>query len=218
MSNPTNDPEPECEAEALMQAGKPYDGSDPFLTSLRSRARKVLHKYNSLILPDQWDEGMDVLRELVDGRSEIDRVFIEPPFRCDISFILGSVLLMNRFSPVKKGRNLRFGKNIYLNFGCVVLDCGKVTFGDNVMLAPNVQIYAASHPLDAIQRRGPELALPVTIGDDVWIGGGAIILPGITIGSRSVVAAGAVVTKKVPEDVVVAGNPAKVIRELQKSE
>ncbi|KAI8802178.1 maltose o-acetyltransferase [Cladochytrium replicatum] len=189
---------PESEEEALMLAGKPYLASDQHLVNLRARCRKYIQKYNTLIIPDQLEEATELLKELTEGRTAVEKVFIEPPFRCD-------------------GRNLRFGKNVYMNFGCVILDCAKVTFGDNVLLAPNVQIYAATHPLDHIERRGRELAYEITIGDDVWIGGGAIILPGVTIGSRSVVGAGSVVTKSVPEDVVVAGNPARVIRHIKQS-
>lgn len=106
------------------------------------------------------------------------------------------------------------GKDFYANNGCILLDGCEIKIGDYVKLAPNVQIYTAEHPLDHVERRAVESGRPVTIGDDVWIGGGAIILPGVTIGNRAVVAAGAVVTKDVQADTIVAGCPARVIRDL----
>ncbi|PVU94332.1 hypothetical protein BB561_002637 [Smittium simulii] len=116
------------------------------------------------------------------------------------------------------GVNTHIGKSFYMNANCVFLDCAKITIGNNVMLAPNVQLYTATHPLNAKERNsGLELAYPITIGNDVWIGGGAIVLPGVTIGNGAVVGSGAVVTKDVPDNVVVAGNPAKVIKHIDNS-
>ena len=107
------------------------------------------------------------------------------------------------------------GSKVFFNFNCVVLDCARVTIGNNVLFAPSVQIYTATHPIHAAERRKLlESAKPITIGSDVWVGGGAIICPGVTIGDRSVIAAGSVVTRDVPSDVVAAGNPARIIREL----
>lgn len=108
-----------------------------------------------------------------------------------------------------------------MNFGCCILDCAKVKIGDRVLFGPNVQLYGPGHPLDPVIRNGvngPEFRLPITIGNDVWLGGGAIILPGVTIGDGSVVGAGAVVTKDVEPMVVVAGNPAKVVKRIQKGD
>ncbi|PVU96094.1 hypothetical protein BB560_005828 [Smittium megazygosporum] len=113
------------------------------------------------------------------------------------------------------GVNTFIGKNFYMNANCVILDCAKVTIGDCVMFGPNVQIYTASHPIEAKARNsGFELAYPITIGNNVWVGGGAIILPGVNIGDGAVIAAGAVVTKDVPPNVVVGGNPAKFIKAI----
>ena len=124
-------------------------------------------------------------------------VYIEPPFYCDY------------------GSNIFLGNKVYMNFNCVILDCNIVRIGDGTMLGPAVQIYAATHPLDAAQRAaGPELAYPVTIGRDVWIGGGAIIGPGVTIGDNTTIGAGSVVVKDIPANVFAAGNPCKAIRQL----
>ena len=110
---------------------------------------------------------------------------------------------------------IAIGKRSFINFDCVLLDCNRITIGDEVLIAPGVHIYTATHPVDAKQRRaGVEFALPVRIGDGAWLGGGAIVCPGVTIGARSVVGAGSVVTKDMPPDVVVGGNPARVIRKI----
>ncbi|MBL8666794.1 MAG: sugar O-acetyltransferase, partial [Rhodospirillales bacterium] len=109
--------------------------------------------------------------------------------------------------------NIRAGDNLYLNAGCVILDCAAVDIGANVLIGPGVHIYAATHPTDPVVRRtGRELAAPVSIGDDVWIGGGAILCPGVSIGDGTTIAAGSVVVRDVPAGVVVAGNPGRVIR------
>jgi maltose O-acetyltransferase len=123
---------------------------------------------------------------------------VEPPFHCDYGF------------------NITVGERFYANCGCVFLDCAPITIGDRVLLGPSVHLYAATHPVDAAtRRRGLEYALPITIGDDVWIGGGAIILPGVTVGDRAVIGAGSVVVKDVPRDVVAVGNPCHRVRELE---
>lgn len=129
--------------------------------------------------------------------GKLGSCYIEPNFFCDY------------------GYNIELGKNFYANHHCIILDAAKVRIGDDVLLGPGVQIYTVTHPLDAAQRKtGLEKGQAVTIGNSVWIGGGAIILPGVSIGEGAVVAAGAVVTKDVPASVVVAGNPAKVIKTL----
>jgi maltose O-acetyltransferase len=123
-----------------------------------------------------------------------DDIWIEPPFFCDY------------------GYNVYTGASVYFNFNCVLLDVMPIRIGANTMFGPNVQVYTATHPVDALQRRqGPEFAKPISIGDDCWIGGSAIICPGVTIGDRCIVGAGAVVTKDVPTDTFVAGNPANPI-------
>nr|WP_304944991.1 sugar O-acetyltransferase [Verrucomicrobium sp. BvORR034] len=123
--------------------------------------------------------------------------WIQPPFYCDY------------------GYNIVLGSKVFFNFNCVVLDVMPVTIGSNVLFGPAVQIYTATHPLSAMERRTwREAAKPVTIGSDVWVGGGAIICPGVTIGDRTVIGAGSVVTRSIPSDVVAAGNPCRVIRRL----
>ncbi|OLY84961.1 Maltose O-acetyltransferase [Smittium mucronatum] len=123
-----------------------------------------------------------------------------------------SDLLRGKSRASHLGVNFHVGKNFYMNAGCVILDCARVDIGDNVMFGPNVQIYTVTHPIKSeARKKGKQMAYPIKICDNVWIGGGSIVLPGITIGKNSVVAAGAVVTKDVPENVVVGGNPANII-------
>lgn len=176
-----------------MIAGELYDASDPQLQAERTRAKKLLHRLNVteyLVT----DSAREVLAELIPHTA--GRLYIEPPFHCDY------------------GYNIICGSQVYFNVNCVVLDVCPVRIGNNVMVGPAAQIYTATHPLDKVHRRSEEYGKPVVIGDDCWIGGGAIICPGVTIGSGAVVAAGAVVTKDVPENSLVAGNPAKVIKTI----
>jgi maltose O-acetyltransferase len=177
-----------------MLAGEPYDPLDPELVAARRRARLLTAALNATP-NDRPDRRADLLRQLFAADTD---VWLEPPFHCDY------------------GTNITLGRKVFLNFNCVVLDCAPVRIGDHTLLGPGVHIYAATHPLDAATRRGGlESAKPVTIGADVWVGGGAILLPGITVGDRAVIGAGSVVTKDVPADAVVAGNPARVLRTLQ---
>lgn len=177
-----------------MLAGEPYNAWDEELYSARIACRKTLQKLNNSI-PDTQD-WRDAINELIPNSSE---AFLEPPFRCDY------------------GSNIKVGKNFYANFNCVVLDVAEVIIGDNVLLAPNVQLYTAGHPLDVQGRveEGVEFGLPITIGDNVWLGGGAIVCPGVTIGNNSVIGAGSVVTKDIPDNVLAAGNPCRVIRPIE---
>jgi maltose O-acetyltransferase len=122
---------------------------------------------------------------------------MQPPFFCDY------------------GTNIHLGRKCYFNYNCVVLDVCKVTVGDHVLFGPNVQIYTATHPMDATLRRSQEYGKPVSIGSDVWVGGGAIICPGVAIGSRSVIGAGSVITRDIPDDVFAAGNPCRVVRAIE---
>jgi maltose O-acetyltransferase len=123
-------------------------------------------------------------------------VHIQPPFYCDF------------------GKNIEIGDGSFLNFNCTILDCAPVRIGKRAWIAPQVQIYAASHPVDAVERRSRCTASPVSIGDDVWLGGGVIVCPGVTIGDRAVIGAGSVVTGDIPSDVVAYGNPCRVQRKL----
>jgi maltose O-acetyltransferase len=176
-----------------MLAGEYYLAGDEQLVAERLQCKALLKKLNV----DEYVFGEPVkkiLAELLPNATA--GIYIEPPFHCDY------------------GYNLYCGENVYFNVNCVVLDVMKVTLGNNVFCGPGVQIYTATHPLDAIARRARENAKPITIGDDCWIGGGAIICPGVTIGSRCVIGAGSVVTKNVPDDSLAAGNPARVIRKL----
>lgn len=177
-----------------MIAGELYLASDPELLAERIRARKLLQMYNSTTANEPERRGA-LLSELL-GRLG-GRIEIEPPFFCDY------------------GWNIIAGDNLYMNFGCVVLDCAQVHIGANVLFGPGVQVYAATHPTDpAVRRTGLELALPVSIADDVWVGGGAIICPGVRIGAGTSIGAGSVVTADIPAGVIAAGNPCRVLRAL----
>lgn len=179
-----------------MLSGELYDCKDPELVQMRFRARRLVRLYNSST-EEELDRRQQLLQEIL-GRMGKD-VWIEPPFYFDY------------------GSLLELGDNVYLNANCVILDCNHVRIGAQTMLGPSVQIYAAYHPLDAHQRcLGPELARPVTIGAQVWIGGGAIICQGVTVGDRTTIGAGSVVTRDIPPDVFAAGNPCRVIRHLEK--
>ena len=178
-----------------MLSGQLYNASDPELVSERSRARLLFQEINQ-INETRKEKRNNLFLELLGGAG--DDLWIEPPFYCDY------------------GYNIHLGHRVYMNFNCCILDVMTVTIGNDVFLGPNVQIYTATHPLDIKTRASQlEFAKPVKIGHDVWIGGGAIICPGVTIGNGVVVGAGAVVTKDVKEHVVVAGNPARVIKEIE---
>ncbi|MCT4704479.1 maltose O-acetyltransferase [Enterobacteriaceae bacterium H11S18] len=176
-----------------MIAGEFYSPADEQLKADRLNARHLIHRYNHT-QPDETAVRKALLAELLGSSNE---AYIEPSFRCDY------------------GYNIFLGHNFYANFDCVILDVCPVHIGDNCMLAPGVHIYTATHPLDAETRNsGVELGKPVMIGHNVWIGGRAVINPGVTIGDNVVVGSGAVVTKDVPANSVVAGNPARVIKTL----
>jgi maltose O-acetyltransferase len=177
----------------MMLTGELYDPLDPQLCRERDRCRDLCLLLNAT-REDQKEERQRLLSELFGAETD---AWIQPPFFCDY------------------GTNIVLGTKVFFNFNCVVLDCAKVTIGDNVLFAPSVQIYTATHPISAAERRTwRESAKPITIGSDVWVGGGAIICPGVTIGDRTVIGAGSVVTRDIPSDVIAAGNPARVIREL----
>lgn len=177
-----------------MLAGELYDSTDPELRALRLRARNLTFRFNQS-RPDDLDERRQILNELV-GTLGVD-CYIEPPFYCDY------------------GKHIHLGDHCYMNFNCIFLDCADIHIGHQVMFGPGVQLYAAYHPIQAIKRiEGPELAAPIQIGDNCWIGGGALICQGVTIGENTTIGAGSVVTKSIPSNVFAAGNPCKVIREL----
>ena len=176
-----------------MMAGQLYDPMDAELVAARVRARDLCQALNASGEADQ-DERRRILRELFGAGG--DTVWMQPPFYCDY------------------GANIHLGTRVFFNFNCVVLDVCPVTIGDYTLFGPAVQILTAMHPLDAEQRRAAEYAKPIDIGADVWVGGGALILPGVSIGSRTVIGAGSVVTRDIPDDVFAAGNPCRVIRPI----
>jgi maltose O-acetyltransferase len=174
-----------------MLAGELYDPLDPELVAGRTRARDLCWRLNATAEADQ-DERRRVLRDLFATGGET--VWMQPPFFCDY------------------GSNIELGERVFFNFNCVVLDVCRVRVGDFTLFGPAVQIYTPMHPMDADLRRRQEYGKPIAIGSDVWIGGGALILPGVRIGSRAVIGAGSVVTRDVPDGVFAAGNPCRVIR------
>ena len=177
-----------------MLAGELYFAGDEELVVLRKNARRLTRLFNQTT-EEQSEERQKLLRELFGKIGE--GCEIEPPFRCDY------------------GCFLSVGKGFFANFNCVILDCAPVTIGDHVLFGPGVQIYTAYHPLEPGPRRALlEAAKPITIGNNVWIGGNAIVLPGVTIGDNSVIGSGSVVTKDVPAGVVVVGNPGRVMRDI----
>jgi maltose O-acetyltransferase len=176
-----------------MLAGDLYDPLDPALVAARVRARNLCQALNATREGDQ-DERRRLLIDLF-GRGG-DEVWMQPPFFCDY------------------GSNIFLGKRVFFNFNCVVLDVCTVRIGDFTLFGPAVQIYTATHPFDAEQRRTAESGKPIDIGSDVWVGGAAVICPGVTIGSKSVIGAGSVVTRDIPAGVFAAGNPCRVIRKV----
>jgi maltose O-acetyltransferase len=176
-----------------MLAGELYDPLDAELVAARDRARNLCQDLNAMREADQA-ERRRILRELLGAGGE--DVWIQPPFFCDY------------------GSNIWLGRKCYFNFNCVVLDVCAVRVGDHSLFGPGVQIYTATHPVEFELRRTQEFGKPVTIGSDVWVGGGAIICPGVTIGSRTIIGAGSVVTRNMPDYVFAAGNPCRVIRTL----
>ena len=175
-----------------MLAGESYNCLDPDLEAERQKTKELLRLYN---LTGAVPERQIILQQLLGqiGQNSI----IEPPFYCSY------------------GQNIHIGDHVYLNFLCTILDNNEVHIGHHVMIGPGVQIYTAAHLLQAEARnQGLEVAKPIVIEDNVWLGGGAILLPGVRIGRNAVVGAGAVVSRSVPANTVVAGNPARVIREI----
>jgi maltose O-acetyltransferase len=178
-----------------MLAGELYLANDPELVAERARAAKLLERYNAT--PDgEPDERARLLRDLLGEVGE--DVVVKPTFRCDY------------------GYNVSVGAGTFVNYGCVMLDVVSIRIGAACQLASGVQLLAATHPVDPEARRlGWEYGQPITIGDNVWLGGGVIVCPGVTIGADTVVGAGAIVTRDLPAGVVAVGNPARVQREIE---
>lgn len=177
----------------IITDGEPYPLGDLELKKDRRKAKNLLHRLNVTEYRMTKNARL-ILTELIPNAG--NNLYIEPPFFCDY------------------GYNIICGENVFFNVNCVVLDEKKVTIGSNVFIGPGVQLYTASHPLDAISRRTHKISKPITIGNDCWIGGNVIICPGITIGNGCVIGAGSVVTKNIPDNSLAVGNPAKVIRKL----
>lgn len=186
-------------------AGEYYNCHDKIFLNIKSHARKLLQKYNALAY-EQKAEKINILKQLFGGIGT--NVSVGLPFICDY------------------GRNIYVGNNVSVNMNCTFVDCSKITIGDNVLIASNVQLYTATHPVELSERLTPDwdpetdqyfcrtYALPIQIGNGCWLGGGVIVLPGVTIGSGSVIGAGSVVTKDIPENSLAVGNPCHVIREI----
>lgn len=186
-------------------AGEWYNCHDEVFIQFKAKARELLEKYNSSSYNDK-NERYSLLKELFGSVGS--NVSVGNPFICDY------------------GRNIHLGNNVSINMNCTLVDCNKITIGNNVLIASNVQIYTAAHPIELAERINPDwtadsdeyfcrtFALPVTIEDGCWIGGGVIIVPGVTIGKGSVIGAGSVVTKNIPANSLAVGNPCRVIREL----
>lgn len=178
----------------MMLGGKLYDATHPELVKRLEATREILWEFNHL-RPSCKDEMREIISSLLGRHGE--KFHFNQPFRCDY------------------GSNIHIGNNFFANFNLTILDEAEVRIGDNCFIGPNVSIYTACHPLDAENRnKALEWAEPVTIGNNVWIGGSVTIVPGVRIGDNVVIGAGSVVTKDIPDNVVVAGNPATVIRHL----
>ena len=181
-----------------MLANLPYKAWMDGLEEERIENRKRIYEYNNLP-PEQWDRKTELLKNILGKTGE--NVHINAPFHCDY------------------GYNIEVGENFFANYNLIILDVAKVKIGDNAQIAPNVSIYTAGHPIHPDSRNsGYEYGIDVTIGDNVWIGGNACIMPGVTIGNNVVIGAGSVVTKDLPDNVIAAGNPCRIIREITEAD
>lgn len=189
----TNDHTMKSEKQKMLD-GELYVALDPELTAERTRTRLLLLELNNG-REDEPEKRAAILQQLIPNAGS--GLWLQPPFYCDY------------------GSNIIVGDQVFFNFNCVVLDVTYVRIGSRTLFGPNVQIYTATHPVDPVTRAsGVEFAKPITIGEDVWVGGSAIINPGVSIGDRTIIGAGSVVTKDIPADVFAAGNPCRVIRQL----
>ena len=181
-----------------MLSGQLYDAGDETLTAARGRAKRLTWRYHQLD-PTDWDSRTHILQELLGHLGEDS--WIEPPFRCDY------------------GTQISIGDHFFANYDCIFLDVAPITIGNQVMFGPRVCLYTAGHPLDAATRNtGLEFGKPIAIGDDVWLGGNVVVLPGVTIGAGTVVAAGSVVRRDLPPHVLAAGNPCQVLRSITEAD
>ncbi len=177
-----------------MQAGEIYNDFAADLFDRRVEAKKLFRAYNRLD-DDEVDKRNDIMRRLF--KSVGRNVWIEPDFRCEF------------------GKNISIGNDVYINFGCVILDCGQVRIGDNTLIGPNVGLFSGNHTTDAEERAaGGLIPKPITIGARVWLCGNVTVVPGVTIGDDTIIGAGSVVTKDIPSGVIAAGNPCKVLRKI----
>lgn len=181
-----------------LKALQPFNTDDHEVMEAKKRARKLTTEFNNSS-EDNPEARTAILKELFGDCCE--DIFIKPPFRCDYGF------------------NIHVGKKFFANYDCIILDAGPINIGDNCLLGPKTCIYAVSHDVNPKKRAaGISYAKPITIGDNVWIGGNCVVLPGVTIGNNAIIGAGSVVTKDVPENAVVAGNPAAILRYLDSKE
>jgi len=181
-----------------MLSGQLYDAGDEELCLARDRAKQLTWRYNQLN-PTDWEGRTALLRELLGYLGEDS--WIEPSFRCDY------------------GTHISIGNHFFANYDCIFLDVAPTTIGNSVLFGPRVCLYTAGHPTDAdVRSTGLEFGLPITIGDRVWIGGNTVVLPGVTIGQDTIIAAGSIVTKDIPAGVVAAGNPCRVLRPVSEED
>lgn len=193
MTNINQAPLMKTEKEKML-SGELYNALDSELSKERLQARLLLKELNDA-REDEPAKQREVTRKLLPNVGS--NFWIQPPFYCDY------------------GYNIAAGDNVFFNFNCVVLDVMQVKIGSRTLIGPNVQIYTATHPTDfKVRALGLEFAKPIAIGEDVWIGGGVVICPGVTIGDRTVIGAGSVVTRDIPSDVFAAGNPCKIVRSV----
>lgn len=177
-----------------MQAGEIYNDFDKDLFNRRVEAKKLFRAYNQTE-DDEVEKRKDIMKKLF--KSVGNNVWIEPDFRCEF------------------GKNITIGKDVYINFGCVILDCGQVSIGNSTLIGPNVGIFSGNHTTDAEERAaGGLIPKPVTIGNRVWICGNVSIVPGVSIGDDTIIGAGSVVTHDIPSCVIAAGNPCRVLRRI----
>ena len=177
-----------------MKSGELYSAFESTLVSERASAHKLFTELNKL--GKSTPEAREEILRLLLGKCGAN-IWVESPFFCDYGYMIS------------------VGDNVFINFNCTILDAAAVSIGNDVLIGPNVQLYSATHPTDsAVRAKGLEYAKPISIENNVWVGGSVVICPGVTIGARSVIGAGSVVTKDIPPDTVAAGNPCKIIKQV----